>query len=39
MGELRGVIGIHVAALAALHDLDVEGDLSTIIPAQDNQEK
>jgi hypothetical protein len=39
LGELRGVIGVHVAALAALHGLDVEGDLATILPAQDNQEE
>ncbi len=39
LGELRGVIGIHVAALAAQHGLDVEGDLSTSLPAQDKQEE
>jgi len=32
LGELRGVIGLHVAALAAQHGLDVEGDLAAILP-------
>jgi hypothetical protein len=36
LGELRGVIGVHLAALAVQHGLDVEGDLSTILPAEDN---
>jgi len=38
LGELRGIIGIHVAALAAQHGLDVEGDLATILPAADESE-
>lgn len=33
VGELRGVFGIHVAALAASHGLDVEDDLASILPA------
>jgi len=37
LGELRGIIGIHVAALATMHGLDVEGDLASILPAEDNQ--
>jgi hypothetical protein len=36
LGELRGIIGIHVAALAAQHGLDVEGDLASILPAADD---
>jgi hypothetical protein len=36
LGELRGVIGIHIAALAAQHGLDIEGDLATILPATDD---
>ncbi len=39
LGELRGVIGIHVAALAAQHGLDVEGNLAATLPAEDNQEE
>ncbi len=38
LGELRGIIGIHVAALAAQHGLDVEGDLASILPAEDKPE-
>jgi hypothetical protein len=34
IGELRGVIGLHVAALAAQHGLDVEGELASILPAK-----
>lgn len=33
VGELRGVFGIHIAALAASHGLDVEDDLASILPA------
>jgi len=32
VGELRGVFGIHIARLAASHGLDVEEELSSIIP-------
>jgi hypothetical protein len=33
VGELRGVFGIHVAALAVKHGLDIEGELTAILPA------
>jgi hypothetical protein len=33
LGELRAAIGLHVAAIAIMHGLDVEGDLATILPA------
>lgn len=33
LGELRGVMGIHIAAIAAQHGLDVEGNLVSILPA------
>lgn len=33
LGELRGVVGLHVAAIAAAFGLDVEPELSTILPA------
>lgn len=36
LGELRGIIGIHVAALAAQHGLDVDGELASILPAADD---
>jgi hypothetical protein len=35
LGELRGVIGIHLAHLAAAYKLDIEDDLATILPAPD----
>lgn len=37
VGELRGVFGVHVARLAALHGLDVEAGLASIIPAADDE--
>jgi hypothetical protein len=33
VGELRGVFGVHIAALAASHGLDIEGELASILPA------
>jgi hypothetical protein len=33
LGELRGVFGVHIAALAAAYGLDVEQQLAVIIPA------
>jgi hypothetical protein len=33
LGELRAVIGLHVAAIAVMHGLDVEGDLASVLPA------
>jgi hypothetical protein len=35
LGELRGVFGVHIARLAAQHGLDVEDELASILPAQD----
>lgn len=35
LGELRGVFGVHIAKIAAQHGLDVEDDLSRILPASD----
>lgn len=34
VGELRGVFGVHVAALAASYGLDVQGELASILPAK-----
>lgn len=34
LGELRGVFGIHVAALAAGYGLGVERELASIVPAK-----
>ncbi|MRH02427.1 hypothetical protein GIY21_19185 [Xanthomonas sontii] len=33
LGELRGVFGVHIAALAAAYGLDIEQQLAAIIPA------
>ena len=36
LGELRGVFGVHVAQLAAKYGLDVEDDLSKILPGEED---
>lgn len=36
LGEMRGVFGIHIAKIAALHGLDVEDELAAILPASDD---
>lgn len=36
LGELRGVVGIHVALLADRHGLSVENDLASILPAAED---
>jgi hypothetical protein len=33
LGELRARIGVHVAAIAVMHGLDVEGELASVLPA------
>jgi hypothetical protein len=33
LGELRAVIGVHIAAIAVMHGLPIEGDLATILPS------
>ncbi len=35
LGELRARIGLHVAAIAVMHGLDVEGDLAETLPQKD----
>lgn len=35
LGELRGVLGIHLAIIAAHYELDVEDDLASIFPIPD----
>jgi hypothetical protein len=35
LGELRGVIGIHVGLLALKYGLEVEDDLASILPVED----
>ena len=34
LGEMRGVIGLHVTTLAAQHGLNVEGELESILPTK-----
>jgi hypothetical protein len=36
LGELRGVIGIHLASVAARYGLDIEDDLAEILPVVDS---
>jgi hypothetical protein len=38
LGDLRSTIGIHVAAIAVMHGLDVEGDLAETLPEADVDE-
>jgi hypothetical protein len=38
LGELRGVFGIQLARILALHGLDVEDDLATVLPAEDSDD-
>lgn len=38
LGELRGVFGIYLAGISVMYKLDVEGDLSTILPIDENIE-
>ena len=38
LGELRGIFGMHIAKLAAQHGLDIEDDLASILPAEDEPE-
>jgi hypothetical protein len=35
LGELRGVFGIHIALIAVKYKLDVEDDLASILPGED----
>ena len=35
LGELRAAIGLHVAVIAVMYGLDVEGDLAEVLPASD----
>lgn len=37
LGELRGVIGMHLARIAVAYGLDLERDLATILPASESK--
>ncbi|MGO9147358.1 MAG: DUF6650 family protein [Desulfomonilia bacterium] len=39
LGELRASIGVHIAAIAVMNGLDIEGDLESILPAEAIEEK
>ena len=39
LGEMRGVFGIHLALLATEYGLDVEDELASILPGEDNNEE
>ncbi len=39
LGELRGVFGVHLATIAARNGLDVEDELSRILPGQDADDR
>lgn len=36
VGELRGVFGVHIARIAAMYGIDVEDDLSSILPEKES---
>ncbi|MDQ2830778.1 MAG: hypothetical protein M3Y74_17240 [Chloroflexota bacterium] len=36
LGEMRGVIGVHVAQIAARYRLDIDDELAAILPAGDS---
>lgn len=36
LGEMRSTIGLHVAAIAVMYGLDVEGGLADVLPELDN---
>jgi hypothetical protein len=38
LGELRASIGAQVATLSALYDLEIEADLTSILPTEDEDE-
>jgi hypothetical protein len=38
LGELRASIGLHIAAIALMHGLDVEGQLASTLPEPDKDE-
>jgi hypothetical protein len=38
LGELRGIVGLHVARIATEYGLDVEDDLAQILPGPDDSD-
>jgi hypothetical protein len=39
LGEMRGIFGVHIAQLCVKYGVDVEGDLSAILPTQDDEKE
>jgi len=39
LGEMRAIFGVHIAQLCVKYGIDVEGDLSTIFPTEDDEKK
>jgi hypothetical protein len=39
LGEIRAIFGIHIAQLCVKYGIDVEGDLATILPVEDEKRK
>ena len=37
LGELRASIGLHIAAIAVMYGIDVEGELAKTLPASDEE--
>lgn len=38
LGELRATIGFHIAAIAVMHGLDIEGELADTLPTYDERD-
>jgi len=38
LGELRSAIGVHVAAIAVMHGLDVEANLASVLPPENDND-
>jgi len=39
LGEMRAIFGIHIAQLCVKYGIDIESDLATILPIEDNEPK
>ena len=39
LGEMRAIFGVHIAQLCVKYGVDIEGELSSILPIQDDEKK
>ena len=39
LGEMRAIFGVHIAQLCVKYGVDIEGDLSSILPIEDDEKK